>query len=131
MSELNANSVKPDLRRSAASDLDLHGFSMSLLWDARHKWVKQVLHDRNQPLILIQLKITHMYLVFVGSYTSKKHRNKTQIIKSSHAMGTFLCLYSIIMASILFCRSEIPSIKSIKDVHFTICLCVLNLLDEC
>ena len=37
----NANSVGPDQTpRSAASDLDLHCLLMSLLWDARHKWVK-------------------------------------------------------------------------------------------
>ena len=32
MSELNANSVEPDL--------DLHCLPMSLLWDTRFKWVK-------------------------------------------------------------------------------------------
>ena len=38
---LNANSVDPDQTpRSVASDLDLHCLQMSLLWDARHKWVK-------------------------------------------------------------------------------------------
>ena len=34
---LNVNSVEP---HSAASDLGLHCLPMSLLWDARHKWVK-------------------------------------------------------------------------------------------
>ena len=39
--ELNANSVDPDQTpRSAASDLGLHCLPMFLLWDARHKWVK-------------------------------------------------------------------------------------------
>ena len=39
---LNANSVDPDQTpRSAASDLGLHCLPMSLLWDARLKWVKQ------------------------------------------------------------------------------------------
>ena len=28
-------------RRSAASDLGLHCLQMSLLWDARHKWINQ------------------------------------------------------------------------------------------
>ena len=38
--ELNADSVDPDQTpRSAASDLGLHCLSMSLLWDARHKWI--------------------------------------------------------------------------------------------
>ena len=41
MSELNANSVDPDqMLHTAASDLDLHRLAMSLLWDARHTWVK-------------------------------------------------------------------------------------------
>ena len=39
---VNANSVDPDqTQRSMASDLGLHYFTMSLLWDAMHKWVKQ------------------------------------------------------------------------------------------
>ena len=37
-----ANSVDPDQRmRSTASDLGLHCLPVSLLWDARHKCVKQ------------------------------------------------------------------------------------------
>ena len=41
ISELNANSVDLDqMLHSAASDLGLHCLPMSLLWDARHKWVK-------------------------------------------------------------------------------------------
>ena len=37
---LNANSVDPDQTpHSATSDLGLHCLPMSLLWDARHKWV--------------------------------------------------------------------------------------------
>ena len=37
------NNVDPDqILHSAASDLGLHSFLMSLLWDDRHKWVKQV-----------------------------------------------------------------------------------------
>ena len=40
MSVLNANSVYPDqMPRSVASDLGLHCLPMSLLWDARLKWV--------------------------------------------------------------------------------------------
>ena len=39
---LNANSVDPDLSpHSVASDLGLHCLPMSLLWDARHKWVEK------------------------------------------------------------------------------------------
>ena len=42
-SELNANSVDPDQTPcSAASDLGLHFLPMSLLFDARLKWVKQI-----------------------------------------------------------------------------------------
>ena len=38
----NANSVDPDQTpRFAASDLGLHCLPMSLLWDARHKWIKK------------------------------------------------------------------------------------------
>ena len=38
----NATSVDPDQTpRSSASDLVLHCLPMSLLWDARHKWVKR------------------------------------------------------------------------------------------
>ena len=41
----NANSVDPDQTpRSAASDLGLYCLPMSLLWDARNKWVNQI-HD--------------------------------------------------------------------------------------
>ena len=37
----NAHSVDPDQTpRSAASDLGVHCFLISLLWDARYKWVK-------------------------------------------------------------------------------------------
>ena len=37
---LNANSVDSDWTpHSAASDLSLHCLPMSLLWEARHKWV--------------------------------------------------------------------------------------------
>ena len=37
----NQYRVDPDQTpRSAASDLDLHCLPMSLLWDARHEWVK-------------------------------------------------------------------------------------------
>ena len=44
---LNANSVDPDQTpRSVASDLGLHYLPMSLLWDARHKWVKNNEHTR-------------------------------------------------------------------------------------
>ena len=42
MSELNANSVQLDQTlHSLASDLGLHCLPMSLLWDARLKWVKR------------------------------------------------------------------------------------------
>ena len=37
---LNANSVGTDQMRSVASDLGLHCSSVSLLWDARLKWVE-------------------------------------------------------------------------------------------
>ena len=41
VAEVNANSVDPDQTpRSAASDLGLYCLPMSLLWDARLKWVK-------------------------------------------------------------------------------------------
>ena len=42
----NANGVDPDQTpRSAASDLGLHCLQLSLLWDARHKWVKNMFHQ--------------------------------------------------------------------------------------
>ena len=41
ISVFNANSVEPDQTpHSAAPDLVLHCLPMSLLWDARHTWVK-------------------------------------------------------------------------------------------
>ena len=40
ISDLNANSVDPDQMPRSVADLDLHYLSMSLLWDARHKWIK-------------------------------------------------------------------------------------------
>ena len=43
ISELNANNADPDKTPcSVASDLGLHCLPMSLLWDARLKWVKFV-----------------------------------------------------------------------------------------
>ena len=40
ISELNANSVDPDQTpHSAASDLGLHCFPVSLSWDSRRIWV--------------------------------------------------------------------------------------------
>ena len=45
MCEFNANSVEPDqTRRSAASDLGIHCLPMSLLWDARLKWINEPRH---------------------------------------------------------------------------------------
>ena len=47
MPVLNANSVDLDQTpRSAASDLGLYCLSMSLLWDARLKWVKSTVKSR-------------------------------------------------------------------------------------
>ena len=41
--DFNANTVDPDQTpRSAASDQGLNCLLMSLLWDARHKWVNRV-----------------------------------------------------------------------------------------
>ena len=43
--ELNANSVDPDqMLQSVASDLGLHCLPISLLLDARHRWV-------NRPIV--------------------------------------------------------------------------------
>ena len=42
ISELNANNVDPDqMTHSAGPDLGLHCLPMSLLWDARLKWVNK------------------------------------------------------------------------------------------
>ena len=39
--ELRANSVDPNqTTRCAVSDLSLHCSPVSLLWDAKHKWIK-------------------------------------------------------------------------------------------
>ena len=41
---LIANNVEPDqMPHSAASDQGLHCLPMSLVWDARHKWVNNVI----------------------------------------------------------------------------------------
>ena len=49
----NTNSVDPDQTpHSAASDLGLHCLPVSLLWDARHKWVKDM---QNNPFINLHL----------------------------------------------------------------------------
>ena len=51
MSELKANSVGPDqMPRSAASELGLHCLPMSLLWNARRKWVKRILFPINKDM---------------------------------------------------------------------------------
>ena len=40
--EFNANSVDPDQTlHFVVSDLSLHCLPMSLLWEARHEWVKE------------------------------------------------------------------------------------------
>ena len=62
ISEFNANRVDPkgtlassvdqdQTQQNAASDMGLHCLPMSLLWDARHKWLKGYwiyLADRRQ-----------------------------------------------------------------------------------
>ena len=53
ISELNANCVDPDQTpRSAASDQGLHRLPMSLLWDARHNWVKVFLLCYHSPSLI-------------------------------------------------------------------------------
>ena len=54
-----ANSVDPDQTpHSAASDLGLHCLPISLLWDARHKWVKEyILPCDKQRMIMISTSI--------------------------------------------------------------------------
>ena len=48
ISVLNANNVDPEQTpRSVASDLSLHSLQMSILWDARHKWIKHYLRSYN------------------------------------------------------------------------------------
>ena len=43
ITELNASFVETGQRsHSAASDLGLHCLPMSILWDAKHKWVKLI-----------------------------------------------------------------------------------------
>ena len=49
--ELNVNSVDPD----QMSDLGLHCLPMSLLWDARLKWVKEYLKHISLSLMLSTL----------------------------------------------------------------------------
>ena len=39
----NANSVDPDQTPRSVSDPGLHCLSVSLLWDARHKWINILL----------------------------------------------------------------------------------------
>ena len=58
---LNANRVDPDQTpRSAASDLGLLCLLMSVLWDARHKWVKE-----SSSLIVVQsLKLSGDSLIW-------------------------------------------------------------------
>ena len=58
--ELNANSVDPDqMPHSVASDLGLHCLPMSLLWDARLKWVnEQLLCQKKACLLYITQKHT-------------------------------------------------------------------------
>ena len=45
----NADGVDPDQTpRSVASNLGLHCLQMSLLWDARHKWVNIQITSENK-----------------------------------------------------------------------------------
>ena len=55
--EFNANRVDPDLTPySVASDLDLHCLLMSLLWDARLKWVKCFVEEVREGYLMIFLR---------------------------------------------------------------------------
>ena len=55
---LNTTSVDPaQTPNSAASDLGLHCLQMSLLWDARHKWVKGVVLCE---IVVISLLVTYL-----------------------------------------------------------------------
>ena len=57
-----ANSVDPDQTpRSAASDLGLHCLPLSLLWDARLKWVKEM------------TRVSYDHLIWQHYLASRKH----------------------------------------------------------
>ena len=59
---LNANSVDPDQTpRSAASDLGLHCLPMSLLWDARLKWVKKKTEKQSLEFIITSFIYTKLF----------------------------------------------------------------------
>ena len=86
ISAFNANSVDPDQmpRSATVSDLGLHCLTMSLLWDARHKWVN----------MLIQLLRKANKLEVSTFYVYKMARNlEVNIIltsSSSFLVWTFL-----------------------------------------
>ena len=53
-----ANSVDPDQMRRSASDLGLHCLPMSLLGDARHKWVK----------VMVQADMIFVFSYMIGLF---------------------------------------------------------------
>ena len=71
--------------RSAASDLGLYCLPKSLLWDARLKWVKQVLHARNLTTVSDATpNYTHTFDPLMEySASSVKHYSETHIIKTN------------------------------------------------
>ena len=62
MSVFNANSVDPEqIPQYAASDLGVHCLPMSILWDARHRWVK----------VLIKIAADDIFIFFAEK--TKRH----------------------------------------------------------
>ena len=63
LSIITANSVDPDeMQHSLVSDLDLHCLQMSLLYNARHKWVKQFLYKLHTAIKDLKLDVFQLIL---------------------------------------------------------------------
>ena len=71
----NTNSVSPDQTpHFAASDLDLHCWLMSLLWDARHKWVKvNIYTSKGEHSKRVHSRITNITSCYVNSFAKNNN----------------------------------------------------------
>ena len=96
-SELNANSADPDQTpRSAASDLGLCCLPVSLLWDARHKWVN---HETN--------------IIWCSQKKKRKRKNKYFMVFTEDKTKEHFYYYYFILLMLYLSRNG-SSLHSIR-----------------
>ena len=111
----NANSIDPDqMPCSAASDLDLHCLLMSLLWDARHKWVKTF---QNWRATLTRNKSTasiiprHSNYKVIVAKMSRKKMTEGQITILNQILIISMHIASLVKRPLLFTQVIIQKRK--------------------